>query len=201
MLTDEWITTELKGTTQQQQQRQCRLTLRGLRVYSYFPFLCLDCLNRTTIVHILSAKSVACISFSFHNTDSHEETEQLYADAEMSRHVLGARIQTFYISFDFGITRVWNRNDNNSSGSSSTTENILRIRRPFWQTGNTQIREMANGEWRMKRVRMRDWAMNAVAEYWICMWHGIGAWTLNIYDVVLSNPCEKCSSTTQYFIR
>lgn len=53
--------------------------------------------------------------------------EQLYADAEMSRHILCVRTQTFYISFDFGVTRVWNRNNNNRSA----TENILEIRRPL----------------------------------------------------------------------
>lgn len=161
------IASELRRAQQKQQQKviwlyvdyaDCVVYIYCVRIW-FFLFSVLDCLNRTTIVHILSTKSVACISF--HKlTRTREQRPKLYADAAMSRHVLCARIQTFYISFDFGIACVWNRNNNDRS----TTKNILGNSSTSLATGNYGSTE---------KGKCREWEWKTEHQYYgrmVDMW-------------------------------
>lgn len=188
MLNDEWVKSAPQKNRLKLQFWSCVPTTLTDVVYTHSLCACISsvfvvvlfCLSRATIVHTLHPHKKYGAQF-VPQTDARATTwEQLYADAEMSRHILCARTQTFYISFDFGGTRVWNRNNNNRSA----TGNILEIRRPLLR--KTCPRHA-------QRVRHRAQLVNyIIVECWICM-------RAVQYRTVVSKP-KECYSVTQYFV-
>lgn len=116
-------------------RRQCGIP------YTFTLWLCASilffCLNRTTIVRIYSIHKKVWRTFRSTKL-ARTSSEQLYADAEMSRHTLCARIQTFYISLDFGITRVWNR---------KKYQRQKRNRKCFGNSSTSQLQSMPGNRW------------------------------------------------------
>lgn len=94
----------------------------------------------------------------FHKTGSHEQRTTICGRRNVATYSL---YKTFYISLDFGITRVWNRKKNNDR---SVTENILGIRRPLTCS---PCRESVNVE-REREKERRNVIDRKRVKCWIC---------------------------------